>query len=514
MSSADPSTDSRAAGDAASDASPQSQPKTEISAGHAPDRDASNVVWGAVSAIGVLLAGIIGCVALALLGWAVDNPEGASAGSAMQVGLQGWFLAHGVPLPVAWGTLSLPPLLASAGIAYLFYRSGRSTARSLGIVSLRDQAEVAAAYAISYATVSIMLTSLAYPAGGIGLWHVGIAAVGFALIPTSLGLLVESGTGTRLLERLPGPAYAYLPGMRAGLLAAIGVSALLIACSLIINFSEASAIVAALAPGSVAGLSIIGISLLYLPNGLLSVLLLGSGAGFEIGSQTSIGLTAVSRGSLPAFPLLAALPHGWSLLVWSAVLAPIAAAVLATLASVRRLEAEDRTVPGLFSLAGAIALAGAATVGLLAWFAGGALGDGTLASVGTPPLTAFYYTLALTFVVSTGTAFYAARGRIGSAQAAKRSKAMETLAEPAPKDKRPRRDLKITSKRGLRRLTRSAPAPRAGGASAPSATLSIVQRARAERAERAEAELHAADPEPQADITEPTSADKEHRKAS
>lgn len=502
----------RKAREAAADVTPRAVPdertEAEIEAGQ--DRSSSTVVWGAVSAVGVLLAGVIGFAALALIGWAIDHPDGASAGSAMQVGLQGWFLAHGVTLPVSWGSLSVPPLLASAALAYLFYRSGRSTARSLGLTRLAEQAEVAAAYAITYATISVMLTSVAYPGGGIGLVQVGLAALGFALGPTAVGLLAESGSGARLLERLPGPAYAYTRGLRAGLLGAIGVSALLVACSLIINFSEVSALLAALAPGVTAGVSILGLSLLYLPNGMLSVLLLGSGAGFDIGTQTSIGLTSVSRGSLPAFPLLAALPHGWSPLVWSAVLAPVVAAILATLASVRRLEPEDRTVPGLLSLAAAIAVASAAAVGALAWFAGGALGDGTLAAVGTPPLVALGWQLAVTFAVAASTAFYASRGRIGSAQAARRAKAMEVL-EPSAQDGRPalRHALKITSKRGLRRLTRTAPAPRAGGASAPSATLSVVQRA---RAERAEAELHAADPEPSAD--EDLTGARDQRKAS
>ena len=139
----------RKAREAAADVTPRAVPdertEAEIEAGQ--DRSSSTVVWGAVSAVGVLLAGVIGFAALALIGWAIDHPDGASAGSAMQVGLQGWFLAHGVTLPVSWGSLSVPPLLASAAVAYLFYRSGRSTARSLGLSRLAEHAEVAAAYA-------------------------------------------------------------------------------------------------------------------------------------------------------------------------------------------------------------------------------------------------------------------------------------------------------------------------------------------------------------------------------
>ena len=76
-----------------------------------PPSSARVVVWSALSGLGVLLAGIAATVALCVLSWAVDRPSSTTFGGAARVGLQVWYLGHGIALPVSWGRVSVPPLL-------------------------------------------------------------------------------------------------------------------------------------------------------------------------------------------------------------------------------------------------------------------------------------------------------------------------------------------------------------------------------------------------------------------
>ena len=481
------------------------------------------VVWAAISTVGVLLAGVVLLIALSLLSWATDRPVGSTAGSASQVALQGWYLAHSVALPASWGSLSVPPLLVSGFIALLFYRSGRGAVRACTLRTPAQIAEALAAVVISYVTCAVLLSSLAYPAEPmLSIPDIVIGTGTLSLVASLAGLLRESGLGTRLVALLPGPSYAYARGALAACWTLGGMSAVALTVSLLINHSETSALTAALSPNGLGGLTVIAISIAYLPNAMLLATALGTGAGFTLGDGSLYSLTTVDREALPIFPLFAALPHEAGGLVLLSVLVPLAAAVVGALTMTRHLEPEHRTAMNL--LIGSLLSSVLTALGMLgvALFAAGGLGDGRLNVVGAAPWRAAgFLAVGMTVVVAI-TAFIATRRSMKPVSVSRRQKALSVLETgagsvgakgQAVEDGTPANDESaagdagsevvelepdsatrpvIVSKLAMRRLarggkrtakSRSAAAikqrPTAAPKTAPAASLSVVKRARA-----------------------------------
>ncbi|WP_134322731.1 DUF6350 family protein [Cumulibacter soli] len=391
------------------------------------------VLWASVSAIGVVLAGTLLLIALSLLSWATDRPEGAGAGSAAQVAMQAWYLAHSVALPVSWGTLSVPPLLIGGFIALLFYRAGRSTARACELRTTGHIAEALAAVVITYVTCAVLLSSIAYPSDPkLSISPIVIGTGLVSLVPTLAGLLRESGLGARLVSLLPGPSYAYTRGALATLWSLAAMAALVVGCSLLINFSEVSALNAALAPGGLGGLTMIGISIAYLPNAMLLATALGSGAGFSLGGDSLYSLGTLDREPLPIFPLFGALPHAAGGLVLFSVLIPLLAAVVGALTMTRHLEPEHRSASNLLMgslVAGALTAIGVLGVGL---FASGSLGDGRLTDVGAPVVATAIRVGVIVILALALTSFIATRRSLKPVSVWRRERALSVLETGGP----------------------------------------------------------------------------------
>lgn len=477
------------------------------------------MVWASVSALGVLLAGLAMLIALALVSWAIDRPTGATAASAARVGLQSWYLAHGVTLPVSWGRLSVPPLLVTALLAIFFYRSGRTAVRACGLRTPLQIAECVAAMAITYTTLAVLLSTVAYPGPRLlPVWEVALAAGALSVLAPLAGVLRESGHGARLVAALPGPSYAYARGSLAALWTLGATSALAVACSLLISFSETSALTAALAPSGLGGLTVIGISITYLPNAMLLATALGSGAGFTLGTGSSYSLGGVEREPLPTFPLFAALPDGAGAFTWLLVLIPLAAAVVGALTMTRHLEQEHRTPANL--IAGSLLGSLLAALGVLgaAYAATGSLGDGRLVAVGASPLRLALFLFAELLVAGTLTAFVATARALTPAAVARRKRALsviETTAELKSDDGDEVEEIEpdttgrpvIASKLAMQRLARTGKFAAAkahseageddapSGKRAPSSSLTVVKRAREAKAAAVTAAAAAEPPE-------------------
>lgn len=486
---------------------------SDRSTASADERTAQNpVVWGAVSALGTLLASLAIVVALALLSWATDTPAASSPWSAARVALQSWYLAHGVTLPASWGPVSVPPLLLTGVIVLLLYRSGRSAVRACGVRTWKTVLECTCAMTISYATAAILISSIAYPRPPLlSIRDIAVGTAVICAIPAAAGMLRESGLGSRLLRSLPGPSYAYVRGASATLRTLGALSALVVACSLVISFSEASALTAALSPAGLGGLTIVVIAIGYLPNAMLLAVALGTGAGFTLGGDSHYSLGTVRDDQLPSFPLFAALPDHPGLLVVLVAMVPVGAAVVGALTLTRHLEREDRTAATLLGGTVASAVMTCAVVLAVAVLARGGLGDGRLRVVGVPPLRLAVWLFGVLVVVGAVTGLIATARALTPAGVSKRRKALavlettqeleasegEEVAEVEPDHTgRP----VITSRLAMRRLARSGRFAAAAltqasqsseevraarsepPARAPSATLSVVKRARQQRA--------------------------------
>lgn len=341
---------------------------------------------GAVSALWALGAGLVAVAVPVLLVWAADSRSGSGAADATRAAGHLWLLAHHAVLGVPGGSVGLTPLGLTLLPLALLHRAGRHGARSAGVVHLRDAVGLVAATAFPYAVAAGFVAALARTdavqphalsalLGGAAVAAVG-AGSGVAR-ETRLHLLAK-----RLPERLRRSAVAG-SGAVAVLLAG---GSLLVAGSLLTHLDRASSLASATDPGVVGGVALLLLGLLLVPNAAVWGAAFVAGPGFAVGAGTSVGPFATTLGSVPALPLLAALPGGdvrtWLLVV--VLLVPVLAGIVAGVLTWQRL---DRTTP--WRAAGEAALAGPAAgvlAALLGWVSGGPVGGGRLVDVGPDPL--------------------------------------------------------------------------------------------------------------------------------
>ena len=105
-------------------------------------------------------------------------------------------------------------------------------------------------------------------------------------------------------------AWAVLRAGAVACVAAVGLSALLLAGQLGVRWMDVVNIYQQLDPGfwGVLGLTLLHLGLL--PNMILWALAYSTGAGFSVGAGTTVAPYAVELGPLPAVPILGALPSG------------------------------------------------------------------------------------------------------------------------------------------------------------------------------------------------------------
>jgi hypothetical protein len=180
-----------------------------------------------------------------------------------------------------------------------------------------------------------------------------------------------------------------LRGVLAGLLAAGALCLLVVAVALGSDVRGYAALAGSLGGGAGGAVGLLGLGALLLPNAAGAVLGLASGPGFTVGAGTLVSVHGVTLGSVPALPLLAALPDTQAvpLLAFVSQAVPALAGLVAGTALGRWFSDDDggSLVAGLCGvLAGiGLGLAGGAVVAV----AGGSLGDGALAHVGAPVLS-------------------------------------------------------------------------------------------------------------------------------
>jgi hypothetical protein len=166
----------------------------------------------------------------------------------------------------------------------------------------------------------------------------------------------------------------------------LGAGAALVAVMLVAGNGRVLALHRALDPGLAGGAVLTIGEILLIPNLVLWAGAVLAGPGFAIGTGTSVSLSSVTLGPLPAVPVLAALPAAgpwpWTALLLLAV--PVSAGVLAGVLVVRARHPRD-LVGQVVQALGSGGSAGVVMV-LLIWLSGGPAGPGRLAGVGPSAL--------------------------------------------------------------------------------------------------------------------------------
>lgn len=285
---------------------PATRPSTRPAG--APDADAP--LRAAVpAALWALGAGFV-CVGLpVLLVWAADSRSSSDAVAALRAAGQVWLVAHGVPLGLGAGRLSLTPLGLVLLPLGLLLRAGGSAARQHPVATLREAglltAAVAGPYALVAALVAVLSASAAVRPSVLGA-VVGASVV--ALLGAGAGVLRASGLDSDLAGRVPLLLRRLLAPAGAAVLVVLGAGALLAGVRLALEAGRAAELARASAPGAVGGVALLLLGVALVPNAAVWGAAWWVGPGFAVGAGTSVGPFAHELGAVPALPLLAALP--------------------------------------------------------------------------------------------------------------------------------------------------------------------------------------------------------------
>jgi hypothetical protein len=305
--------------------------------------------------------------------------------SAIRAGLLTFLAALHGGITVAGTPADFLPLGLTALLGAIAWRAGRGLAELVDESHESDPARLVllAAAQVGAFTLACLacvpvatLGTSSAPFLGVG----GFAVLLFGL--TGVVAFVRSSPLRALVaERIP----AWLgPGVRVaacGLLVYLAGGALLVAASLTVHHGAVERLAARVGPGW-NGAPVLLLCLLAAPNAVIAGASYLAGPGFTVGSGTTVAVNASTHGLLPAFPVLAALPSGPSSpwMWWPVVLVPLGAGGCAGSAALREAQWSDRLRACAVG-AGLAALAGV----VLAWQAGGGIGDGRLRTIGASP---------------------------------------------------------------------------------------------------------------------------------
>jgi len=242
---------------------------------------------------------------IALLAWATAGSATGNTGDPLRAAMWIWLGAHQIPF-----SLALPPANAAGFLSYLplgalvipvlAVRNGvaRVIDRLDGNPSTLTTAR--ALFALLYTGIGTLFAYFSSTSGVKPLWY--LAPV--YLLPVTL--ISAASVGRRLVF---GQAILYSTRVLSLLL---GISSIVFGVLIFINLSTVQSLTVVLEPGIIGGFLLLLLNILYIPNAVIATLSYFTGAGFAIGSDSIISPLSYNLNSIPAFPLLGALPSSSS----------------------------------------------------------------------------------------------------------------------------------------------------------------------------------------------------------
>ena len=234
---------------------------------------------------------------IALIAWATAGSTSGNTSDPIRAAIWLWLGAHLVPFHLSLAPAFIPGAvsylpIAAAVFPFLAIRSGfqRSAA-------LLDNERAARSF------VSLWYTLIATIAGAF-VQSPSVKPVIY-LLPLYVGfiaLIATTNFSAKYFEKFRTLGHFFL--------LMIGVALILVAISLAAHFKVVNDLAVVIQPGWVGGVLFLLLQLLYLPNIAISALSYLFGIGFSIGAHTQIDPFNFHLTSLPAIPVLGALPTG------------------------------------------------------------------------------------------------------------------------------------------------------------------------------------------------------------
>lgn len=362
------------------------------------------------AAIGCAAAGMIICMALALAAWffAGAGVRGDTS-DALASGVVVWLLGHGaaaqIPGQSATTIVSLIPMGLSALFAFTLFRFGLWAGRMSAPILVNSPSPRGGNSSLIFrAPTKTLEKGLAVAVGGFVAVYVASAVTAAALIPAAVarvsllevtlwtlilallfgggGVLAGLGQLQAWWSRIPGFVQVMVRGAVIGALLLVGFGSILVAVHLALNFNQIAAVVSGLGLKGGDLVMFALVNLVYAPNAIAYGIAYLAGPGFAVGTHTTVSLTQVDLGPVPALPWFASLPEPGvppsallALLVIPVVCGFVAALLAQRIYAVPALDSAALRGFGVGSGA-AVLLAG------FCWLAAGSLGDGRMAQIG------------------------------------------------------------------------------------------------------------------------------------
>jgi hypothetical protein len=387
----------------------------------------------AVESLVIVAIGVGILLAPMMLIWLIENDPSIDWTAPYKTSVDIWLLAHGTRLIVPAGEIvgidtpqfiiSLMPLGLSIFIAYLAFRFGRRLAASER-VSASWFGAVSLYAAASFGLSTSVFDAAIYPVA----WQATFfppVFFGFFMLLGSLTAKDSTAREIAILKKwfeikfqnlhwaLRALAQPALRGGTAVVAMLFASSAALLALMLAVNWINIIRLYEGLHVSVIGGFFVTIGQLILLPNLIAFGASWLTGAGFAIGLGSQISPLGTATGPIPSIPVLAALPVGQLGFGMIAVVVPLVAAFIATLA-IRRHADEIRfefanPLNAAFSLGFSIASVAAIEMGIVALVTSGAIGPGRLAFVGITPWLVMLVTFIEVAAVSILVSFYSAK---------------------------------------------------------------------------------------------------------
>lgn len=348
---------------------------------------ASRSLWLAAAWTGAGAALVAAVVAIAVVAicWLPASAGHGSAGSAIRAGILTFLAAlHGGVTVDGLGS-DFVPLGMTILLGLIGWRAGSGLADAADELDEEDPSRLVRAGLLQLATFTLVcaLAARLVTLGTSSASTVGALLAALVLFTISGGtaFVRYSPLADEVADRVPEWIAPTLRAATAGIAVYLGAGALLVAGSLVAHHQRVEEISRQVG-GGWAGVPILLLGILAAPNAIIAGAAYLSGPGFALGLGNGVSLNSTPHGTLPAFPVLGAVPAGPAgSAVWLlAAATPIVAGLcMAQVAFGQPSWPERLRVAG-----GAVALAALAGL-LLAWQGGGAIGSGRLSAVGVSP---------------------------------------------------------------------------------------------------------------------------------
>ena len=333
------------------------------------------------------MAGAVVAIAVVAVLWLPASGGSGNADSALRAGglsflaaLHGGVTVDGLPA-------AFVPLGMTLAVAAIAWRAGSGLGDAAELVGEQRSAPLLRA--------GVLQAAMFATACGIGAHFATLGTSRVSVLAATVsGLLLFASAGGVAFVRssaLRDQVSAHLPewvgtALRAATAAVavyLAAGALLVAAALVLHHQRVEALSHEVG-GGWSGVPILLLGALAAPNAAVAGAAYLAGPGFALGTGSAVSLGSTVHGTLPAFPVLGAVPSGpANVPVWLlAGLTPVVAgACAARVAGAGRAGGWRAALRNVGVAAVLVALAGF----LLAWQGGGSIGSGRLSAFGASP---------------------------------------------------------------------------------------------------------------------------------